>query len=105
MIIVESLVELVPRKDKFEYSMSNGKRNGGGDHKEDKEEHSDDANGNNSNGKSRNRKRRPNNPKEVEANRAKKSVKKLLNCFIYSGPYRMQNCLERVKLSTTSKKE
>ncbi|KAK5845465.1 hypothetical protein PVK06_001652 [Gossypium arboreum] len=40
----------------------------------------------------------------VEGKRVRESEKKQVQCFFYSGPYRMQDYLERSRLSTTSKK-
>ncbi|MBA0560431.1 hypothetical protein Golob_017330 [Gossypium lobatum] len=58
MMVAESLVELVPRKDGFESSKLN-RRGNGGYHEADEEGHSDYGNGSSSdggNGKPRNRK-------------------------------------------------
>ncbi|MBA0689047.1 hypothetical protein Goari_006797, partial [Gossypium aridum] len=63
MMVTESLVELVPMKDRFESSKFNGKDNGGVDHEEDEEGHSDDGNNSKSDGGNGNHEMRRNWPK------------------------------------------
>ncbi|MBA0777205.1 hypothetical protein Gotri_005257 [Gossypium trilobum] len=66
MMVVESLVELVPRRDRFESSKPNNKGNGGY-HEEDEKGHNDYSNCSSSdcgNRKPQNEKWRPNSPKE-----------------------------------------
>ncbi|MBA0557640.1 hypothetical protein Golob_014696 [Gossypium lobatum] len=83
-MVMESLVELVPRRDKFEFSKPN-ERGNGGNHKEDEEGHSDDGDGSSSdsgNKKSRNRKWKPNNPKE----------KRKLSWYLCKRPHIKNDC-------------
>ncbi|KAG8503718.1 hypothetical protein CXB51_001706 [Gossypium anomalum] len=92
MMVAESLVELVPRRDRFESSKPNGRGNGG-HHKEDKEGHSYYGSGSGSDGgnrKPRNGKRRPNSPKERRGK---------LRCYFCNGPHMKRDC---PKVSTFS---
>ncbi|KAH1057632.1 hypothetical protein J1N35_035697 [Gossypium stocksii] len=85
MMVAESLVELVSRKDNFETSKPNRKGNGGY-HEEDEEGHRNYGNGSSSdggNGKPRNEKWRPNSPKEKRGK---------LRCYLCKGPHMKRNC-------------
>ncbi|MFQ6654284.1 hypothetical protein Gotur_025340 [Gossypium turneri] len=85
MMVAESLVELAPRKDRFESSKPN-RRGNGGYHEEDEEGQNYDGNGSSSDGddrKLRNGKWRPNSPKE---NRGK------LRCYFCKGQHMKRDC-------------
>ncbi|KAK8299136.1 hypothetical protein V6Z12_D05G303000 [Gossypium hirsutum] len=85
MMVAESIVELAPRRDRFESSKPN-RRGNGGYHEEDKEGQSYDGNGSSSDGddrKPRNGKWRPNSPKEKRGK---------LRCYFCKGPHMKRDC-------------
>ncbi|MFQ6630455.1 hypothetical protein Gotur_009256 [Gossypium turneri] len=87
MMVAESLVELILRRDRFESSKPNGKGNGRGDHEEDKEGHSNDGNDSSNddgNGKQRNKKWKPNNLKE----------KRKIRCYLCKGSHMKKDYLK-----------
>ncbi|MBA0731624.1 hypothetical protein Golax_025532 [Gossypium laxum] len=98
IIVAESLVELVPRRDRFESSMPNGRGNGGY-HEEDEEGHNDYGNGSRSdggNGKPQNGKWRPNSLKE-------KSGK--LICYLCKGPHMKRDYPKISSVSTIKRND
>ncbi|MFQ6628971.1 hypothetical protein Gotur_007158 [Gossypium turneri] len=85
MMVAESIVELAPKRDKFESSKPN-KRGNGGYHEEDEEGQSYEGNGSSSDSddrKPRNRKWRPNSPKEKRGK---------LRCYFSKGPCMKRDC-------------
>ncbi|MBA0567733.1 hypothetical protein Golob_005275 [Gossypium lobatum] len=85
MMVVEFLMELVPRRGRFESSKPNKKGNGGY-HEEDEEGHSYYGNSSSSddgNRKPQNEKWRPNSPKEKRGK---------LRCYFCKGPHMKKDC-------------
>ncbi|MBA0567734.1 hypothetical protein Golob_005275, partial [Gossypium lobatum] len=84
-MVVEFLMELVPRRGRFESSKPNKKGNGGY-HEEDEEGHSYYGNSSSSddgNRKPQNEKWRPNSPKEKRGK---------LRCYFCKGPHMKKDC-------------
>ncbi|MFQ6636416.1 hypothetical protein Gotur_012939 [Gossypium turneri] len=85
MMVAESIVELGPRRDKFESSKPN-RRGNGGYHEEDEDRQSYDGNGSSSDSddrKPRNGKWRPNSPKERRGK---------LRCYFCKGLHMKRDC-------------
>ncbi|KAL1074424.1 hypothetical protein V6Z11_D11G288400 [Gossypium hirsutum] len=84
MMVAESIVELAPRRDRFETSKPN-RRGNGGYHEEGEDGQSYDGNGSSSDGdrKPRNGKWRPNSPKEKRGK---------LRCYFCKGPHMKRDC-------------
>ncbi|KAH1082521.1 hypothetical protein J1N35_022282 [Gossypium stocksii] len=98
MMVAESLVELLPMRDKFESSKPNGRGNGVY-HEKDREGHSYYGSGSGSDGgneKPRNGKRRPNSPKEKRGK---------LRCYFCDGPHMKIDCLKVSSVSAIKRSD
>ncbi|MFQ6621896.1 hypothetical protein Gotur_002561 [Gossypium turneri] len=98
MMVAESMVELAPKRDRFESSKSN-RRGNGGYHEEDEEGQSYDGNGSSSNGddkKPRNGNWRPNSPKEKRGK---------LQCYFCKGPQMKRDCPKVSSVSTIKRND